>query len=42
MTRWFGILGTSDVFFAGVGGAGGSLYYEPYVQAGFRRLAILA
>ncbi|MCC7472167.1 hypothetical protein IT404_10845 [Candidatus Nomurabacteria bacterium] len=41
MTRWFGILGTSDVFFAGVGGAGGSLYYEPYVQAGFRRLAIL-
>ena len=41
MTRWFGMLGTSDVFFAGVGGAGGSLYYEPYVQAGFRRLAIL-
>ena len=42
MTRWFGLLGSSDVFFAGLGGAGGSLYYEPYVQAGFRRLALFA
>ena len=41
MTRWFGLPGISDVFFVGAGGAGGSLYYEPYVQAGFRRLAIL-
>ncbi len=42
LTRWFGLLGSSDVFFAGVGGAAGSLYYEPYAQAGFRRLALLA
>lgn len=41
LTRWFGLLGTDDVFFAGIGGAGGSLYYEPYAQAGFRRLALL-
>ncbi len=41
LTRWFGLLGTDDVFFAGIGAAGGSLYYEPYVQAGFRRLSLL-
>ncbi len=41
LTRWFSLLGSHDVFFAGLGGAGGSLYYEPYVQAGFRRLALL-
>lgn len=42
LTRWFGLFGSHDAFFAGIGGAGGSLYYEPYVQAGFRRLALLA
>ncbi|MFO0731875.1 MAG: hypothetical protein U0231_08525 [Nitrospiraceae bacterium] len=41
LTRWFGLLGTKDVFFAGIGTAGGSLYYEPYAQAGFRRLSLL-
>ena len=42
LTRWFSLLGSNDAFFAGLGGAGGSLYYEPYVQAGFRRLALFA
>jgi len=41
LTRWFSLLGSNEAFFAGIGGAGGSLYYEPYVQAGFRRLALL-
>ncbi len=41
LTRWFGLFGSNDAFFAGVGGAGGSLYYEPYAQVGFRRLALL-
>jgi len=41
LTRWFSLPGSGDVFFAGIGGAGGSLYYEPYIQVGFRRLAIL-
>lgn len=41
LTRWFSLLGSPEVFFAGIGGAGGSLYYEPYMQAGFRRLALL-
>ncbi len=42
LTRWFSLAGSQEVLFAGVGGAGGSLYYEPYVQAGFRRWALLA
>lgn len=41
LTRWFRLLGPQDAFFAGIGGAGGSLYYEPYLQAGFRRLAVM-
>ena len=41
LTRWTGLLGGDDVFFYGVGGAAGSLYYEPYVQMGFRRLSLL-
>ena len=40
LTRWISLFGSDDVFYAGVGAAGGSLYYEPYVQAGFRRLSI--
>ena len=42
LTKWTGLFGSDDVFFYGVGGAAGSLYYEPYVQIGFRRLSILA
>lgn len=30
---------SQEVFFAGIGAAG-SLYYEPYAQIGFRRLAL--
>ena len=41
LTRWISLLGSNDVFFAGVGGAGGSLYYEPYIHAGFRRWSVL-
>lgn len=41
LTRWFNLLGSSDSFFIGIGGAAGSLYYEPYAQVGFRRLALL-
>lgn len=40
LTRWMSLFGSDDVFYAGVGASGGSLYYEPYVQAGFRRLSI--
>ncbi len=42
LTRWMSFWGSDDVFFAGVGAAGGSLYYEPYAQAGFRRLSPFA
>jgi len=42
LTRWMSLWGSDDVFFAGVGAAGGSLYYEPYAQAGFRRLSPFA
>ncbi len=42
LTRWMSILGSEDVFFAGIGMAGGSLYYEPYAQAGFRRWSMLS
>jgi|CXWL01.1.fsa_nt_gi hypothetical protein len=41
LTKWTGLLGSEDVFFYGVGGAAGSLYYEPYAQLGFRRLSVL-
>ncbi|MEO5863792.1 MAG: hypothetical protein ABIQ79_01980, partial [Nitrospiraceae bacterium] len=41
LTKWTGLLGSDDVFFYGVGGAAGSIYYEPYVQIGFRRLSLL-
>ena len=41
LTRWFRLAGSQEAFFAGVGRAGGSLYHEPYVQAGFRGLALL-
>ncbi len=41
LTRWFSLLGSTDSFFIGIGGAAGSLYYEPYAQTGFRRLALL-
>ncbi len=41
LTKWVGLLGSDDVFFFGVGGATGSLYYEPYAQIGFRRLSLL-
>ena len=41
LTKWTGLLGSDDVFFYGVGGAAGALYYEPYAQMGFRRLSLL-
>jgi hypothetical protein len=41
LTKWMGLLGSDDVFFFGIGGAAGSLYYEPYAQIGFRRLSLL-
>lgn len=41
LTKWTGLLGSDDVFFYGIGGAAGSLYYEPYAQMGFRRLSLL-
>ena len=40
LTKWTGLWESDDVFFYGVGGAAGSLYYEPYVQMGFRRLSL--
>ena len=40
LTRWMSLLGSDNVFFAGLGAAGGSLYYEVYAQAGFRRLSL--
>lgn len=41
LTKWTGLGGSDDVFFYGIGGAAGSLYYEPYAQMGFRRLSLL-
>jgi len=41
LTKWTGLWGSDDVFFYGVGGAAGSLYYEPYAQIGLRRLSLL-
>jgi len=41
LTKWTGLWGSDDVFFYGVGGAAGSLYYEPYAQMGLRRLSLL-
>ncbi|MEY4704829.1 MAG: hypothetical protein RL042_1031 [Nitrospirota bacterium] len=41
LTKWTGLLGSDDVFFYGIGGAAGSLYYEPYAQIGLRRLSLL-
>lgn len=40
LTRWTSLFGSDDVFYAGLGAAGGSLYYEVYAQAGFRRLSL--
>lgn len=39
-TRWFTLFGSADRGFIGVGGATGTLYHEPYVNAGIRRLAL--
>jgi hypothetical protein len=40
LTKWTGLWGSDEVFFFGIGGAAGSLYYEPYAQMGFRRLPV--
>lgn len=40
LTKWTGLWGSDEVFFYGIGGAAGSLYYEPYAQMGFRRLSL--
>jgi hypothetical protein len=40
LTRWFNLFGSADQGFIGVGAATGTLYHEPYVNAGIRRLAL--
>jgi hypothetical protein len=40
VTRWEGLFGDHEDGFAGIGMAAGSLYYEPYVQLGVRRLSL--
>ncbi len=40
VTRWTGLFGDHEDGFAGVGLAAGSLYYEPYVQVGVRRMSL--
>jgi hypothetical protein len=40
LTRWTGLFGDHEDGFAGVGLAAGSLYYEPYVQLGVRRMSL--
>jgi len=40
VTRWTGLFGDHEDGFAGVGLAAGSLYYEPYVQLGIRRMSL--
>ena len=40
VTRWKGLFGDHEDGFAGVGMAAGSLYYEPYVQLGVRRMSL--
>lgn len=39
VSRWFSLLGQRDALFASVGVASGSLYHEPFVRAGLRRLS---
>lgn len=38
--RWFNLFGSADQGFIGVGAATGTLYHEPYVNVGIRRLAL--
>lgn len=40
LTRWTGLFGEHEDAFAGAGVAAGSLYHEPYVQLGVRRLSL--
>lgn len=40
VTRWKGLFGDNEDGFAGLGMAAGSLYYEPYVQVGVRRMSL--
>ncbi len=40
LTKWTGLFGDHEDGFAGVGLAAGSLYYEPYVQLGVRRMSL--
>lgn len=40
LTKWTGLFGEHEDGFAGVGLAAGSLYHEPYVQVGVRRLSL--
>ncbi len=40
VTRWTRLFGGHEDGFAGVGVAAGSLYYEPYVQLGVRRMSL--
>lgn len=37
LTRWADLFGSTRTGFIGIGGSGGSLYYEPWVRAGIRR-----
>lgn len=40
ITRWKGLFGDHEDGFTGIGAAVGSLYYEPYVQLGVRRMSL--
>ncbi len=40
VTRWTGLFGEHEDGFVGIGVAAGTLYYEPYVQLGVRRLSL--
>ncbi|GJL62550.1 MAG: hypothetical protein NPIRA04_12040 [Nitrospirales bacterium] len=38
VTRWFSLLGSRENTFMGIGVTSGTLYHEPYIRAGFRRI----
>lgn len=40
LTKWVSLFGSREDGFAGLGFASGSLYHEPYAQAGVRRLSV--
>lgn len=40
VTRWFTLFGSADRGFIGAGAATGTLYHEPYINVGIRRLPL--